>query len=377
MDAVAGWDLFGLISTTVTIGLGLISLVLFLLWSPRKSNEKPGSRRSLPSIRVWRPRHYSLGMEYLGDYCKQLADRQYATRFKRGFVSQSDLVRWVLQMALTCAAFIVPQALGKATLFRVSTIRQYGKHDIYQPYRREIRIYASEFVGIFPTNQVTEPTDGTRIRSFLLGGPNQSDSQVPAALKCVRKGEPILEPIAGGTSFDRPELEQGTTHVLAIPLCGHVKDVAFLDQPVSITVDLRYSRFGKWWASKRDFKKRSIYSRANRLMMSLQMLPELKEPQFFPKPDLASHGSRRPARQLWERLTSSTGLRVGGVIGWGRSYAHSARMGNPNSNGYASGTGALSIERDGNTANQYSVAAPGEGTVKASFPPDEPLDSSS
>lgn len=250
--------------------VGLILTWVTLALSPRKGNETPPVRKRLPTIRLWRPAQFSLAFSYLSDYCENLKNAKYDSR--RGFVSSSDLVRWTISQALTCAATLVPQSLGKATLFRVSTIRSYGKDDPWQPFRREIRIYTSDFVGVFSPSQLSEPRNPNRIRTFLMGGPNQSDSEVPVALKCLRGHEPTMERLPRLSNFDSPELAVGTTHVLAIPLCSSANDVKREDQPVAITVDLRFSWF-RYWLMRlpfRDPHKHPTYSRAYKLMRLLE-----------------------------------------------------------------------------------------------------------
>jgi hypothetical protein len=229
---------------------------------------------------------------------------------ERGFVSNTDLVRWTISQALTCAATLVPQSLGKATLFRVSSIRQYGKDDPWQPFRREIRIYSSEFVGVFSPSQLTEPRNPARIRTFLMGGPNQREDEVPVALKCLRAHEPLLELLPSRSSFDSPELAVGTTHVLALPLYASPSDVRRPDQPVAITIDLHIG----WLSNKvmhlpfRDPHKQPTYSRAYKLMKLLQdTMPAWEEAEQARQLDIRekteallrapSSGARRSSRR--------------------------------------------------------------------------------
>ena len=84
--------------------------VVFSVWfylSPRKANEAPPALKHLPTLRLWRPKEYSLAFAYLNDYCKalkskraepvasernglQVQDEKFGAR---GFVSETDLVR--------------------------------------------------------------------------------------------------------------------------------------------------------------------------------------------------------------------------------------------------------------------------------------------
>jgi hypothetical protein len=110
--------IIGIIGFVVTV----VQLFLAVQWSPRRANELPQLGRPLKIIRIWRPSHYSLALGYLEEYCQRLISRGYDLSGKRGYVTEYDLVRWTFQIALTCAAYMVPHSLGKANLFRVSQI---------------------------------------------------------------------------------------------------------------------------------------------------------------------------------------------------------------------------------------------------------------
>jgi hypothetical protein len=266
--------------------------VVFSVWfylSPRKANEAPPALKHLPTLRLWRPKEYSLAFAYLNDYCKalkskraepvasernglQVQDEKFGAR---GFVSETDLVRWTVQQALTCAATLVPRSLGKATLFRVSDIKQFTAEDPWLPFRREVSVYSSQFVGVFSPDQLTHPQNSDRIRTFRMGGPDQEDSEVPMALKCLRRGEPLLDELPRGSAFDSPDRAVGTTHVVAIPLRSRSSELGRWNQPVAITVDLRFRSLRWWWLSKVRFRYRNqnkhpVYARARALMMELR-----------------------------------------------------------------------------------------------------------
>jgi hypothetical protein len=280
----------------LTIAGLLIALagVVFSVWfylSPRKANEAPPAQKHLPTLRLWRPKEYSLAFAYLHDYCEALkskcAEPMAAERHglghqdqngklgARGFVSDTDLVRWTVQQALTCAATLVPRSLGKATLFRVSDIKEFGADDPWLPFRREVSVYSSQFVGVFSPDQLTHPQNSDRIRTFRMGGPDQGDSEVPMALKCLRRSEPLLDELPRGSAFDAPDRTVGTTHVVAIPLRSRSSELVRWDQPVAITVDLRFRSVRWWWLNKVRFRYRNqnkhpVYRRARALMTELR-----------------------------------------------------------------------------------------------------------
>jgi hypothetical protein len=89
----------------------------------------------------------------------------------------------------------------------------------------------------------------------------------------------------------------GATHILAIPLFSNFHSVKELDQVVSITVDLRYSRLGGWLLDRTDIQKLSIFRRAMNLKDILVEIPQLRDPRFLPLSDR----SARVPRQLTER----------------------------------------------------------------------------
>ncbi|MFI1994810.1 hypothetical protein [Actinoplanes sp. NPDC020271] len=267
--------------------LGLIGTVLSawglavsLQWSPRRANEEPRKGIPLSSIRFWRPTQYALALGNLMDFVRRLQQKVFYTGKERGHVTESDLVRWIIQLALTCAAQMVPQSLGKANLFRVSSIirDKAGR-------TTGVRLYSSEFVGVFSTSQLINVYQATELRN-VFSNDSQSVDQYPAALQCVAEGLPTIQSLARRkSSFDQPERSFGATHVLAIPLQTAVTGITYEDQVVSITVDLKYGRLGSWLLAHRGFQKFSVYRRANRLAKLLSDIPELSDHRFLPSSD--------------------------------------------------------------------------------------------
>jgi hypothetical protein len=267
-DAV-GLSASAQIALAVLAVLGVVltaaSLVLTIRWSPRKSNEHPRRGRPLRQIRFWRPLQYALALGYLQDYSERLRSGQYYGGDQRGRVTDSDLTRWIIQIALTCAAQIVPQSLGKANLFRVSDI-------FYDDEGRstKVRVYSSEFVGVFSSNQMIDPMNKTFLRNLHFEPSVQSSENYPAALQCLGEGIPIIQALKGRrAAFDEPEKALGATHILAIPLLSSLQSIEQRDQAVSITVDLRYGKVRAWLLEHRDIQKTSIYRRAEQLSRAL------------------------------------------------------------------------------------------------------------
>ena len=262
--------IIGVLGFAVTV----VGLFLAVRWSPRRTNERPRIGRPLRIIRFWRPSHYSLALGYLEEYCQQLSRREYHVTDERGYVSESDLVRWSFQIALTCAACMVPHSLGKANLFRVSRIITDGEQR-----RTEVRVYSSEFVGVFSPRQLADPLDNTRLRNLHLAPNLQSADQYPAALQCVGEGIPIIQSLKNrSTAFDEPEKALGATHIVAIPLVRNLSVLKASDQPTSITIDLHFGRIMGWLLDHRDFQKTTIYRRAARLSKVLTSVEQLSAP---------------------------------------------------------------------------------------------------
>lgn len=261
----------------VGFGIGVIELILAIRWSPRRANERPRRGRPLRIIRFWRPSHYSLALGHLEDYCRRLKNGEYHTGNERGFVTQYDLVRWTFELALTCAAWMVPHSLGKANLFRVSQIITDS-----QQRRTEVRVYSSEFVGVFSASQLIDSLNGTRLRNLRLSPSNQNSDQYPAALQCAGEGMPIIQSLKGRkATFDEPEKALGATHILAIPLVQELSALNQPDQPASITVDLHFGRFSAWLIDHRDMQKMSVFRRAAQLSDILRDTPQLAAPMLL------------------------------------------------------------------------------------------------
>lgn len=268
--------------------LSVVGVVLTVKLAPRRANEKPVTGRTLNQIRFWRPSQYSLAIGHLQKFRELLADDVYHKGTERGRVTESDLIRWIIQLGLTCAAHMVPQSLGKANLFRVSQIITDGTGRT-----TEIRLYSSEFVGVFSVHQLTNLMDETEIR-HLYYNEQQSVDNFPAALQCLVNGSPTVQSLRQRrASFDQPERQLGATHILAIPLFKNLRSVRELDQIVSITVDLRYGRIGGWILDHTDLHKKSLYRRAVNLRDILLDIPQIRDPRFLPLSDRSARAHRQ------------------------------------------------------------------------------------
>jgi hypothetical protein len=257
--------------------VGLAELVLAVRWSPRRGNERPRLGRPLRIIRFWRPSHYSLALGHLQDYCRRLTNGDYHAGSERGYVTESDLVRWTFELALSCAAYMIPHSLGKANLFRVSQIIT----DSHQR-RTEVRVYSSEFIGVFSANQLIDVLDSTRLRNLRFAPNHQTSDQYPAALQCVGEGIPIIQSLKNRrATFDEPEKALGATHILAIPLVAELSTLKWPDQPTSITVDLHFGRFTGWLIDHRDMQKTSVFRRAANLSAILMAVEKLSAPMLL------------------------------------------------------------------------------------------------
>jgi hypothetical protein len=263
--------ILGVISFLIT----LIGVILTIRWSPRKANEAPRRGRPVHPVRFWRPSQYALALGYLEDFCQRLQQGSFYSGQERGRVTESDLVRWIIQLSLTCAAQMVPQSLGRATLFRVS---QLARDDVGRT--TGIRIYSSEFVGVFAPLQMASPFDSTYIRNLHLNE-DQHSEECPAALQCVLDGFPTIQSLRQRkAAFDEPERSIGATHILGIPLLNGRRSTRQQDQVVSITVDLRFGRLYGWLLDHRDPQKLTIYRRAAQLASLLAEVEQLTDPRF-------------------------------------------------------------------------------------------------
>jgi hypothetical protein len=249
------------------------ALIVAVRWTPHRANEVHRDGGHLQPIRFWRPSQYSRALLCLTENCDQLQRGQFYSGPQRGRVTESDLVRWIVQHVLTCAAQIVPQSLGKANLFRVSSLGQ-DEHGV----TNAINLYSYEFVGAFSRDQLIADFDPTVLRRLHV---DESSRDYPAALSCVRAHQPIVQSLSP-RRLDHPERQLGTTHILAIPLVlDGVHGVTRQDQVVSITVDLRYGRLGGWLFDRRPFETTTLYSRALRLMRLLTEVRQLYDPRFL------------------------------------------------------------------------------------------------
>lgn len=290
----------GILGLLSVIGLvvGVVGVVLTIKLAPRRANERPRIGRALHAIRFWRPSQYSLAIGHLQLFRERLIQDQYFKGNERGRVTESDLIRWIVQLALTCAANMVPQSLGKANLFRVSQIISDESGHV-----TEVRLYSSEFVGVFSANQLTNLLNETEIRHLYFNERQRTD-EFPAALQCLIEGLPTIQSLRKRkASFDQPERSLGATHILAIPLFNSFHSVKELDQVVSITVDLRYSRLGGWILDHTDVQRRSLFRRALNLRNLLVEIPQLRDPRFLPMSDRSARVPRQ-ATEIPQKDTS-------------------------------------------------------------------------
>jgi hypothetical protein len=277
----------GILGTTASV----IAVVLAVAWSPRKSNEQPTAIGKLPTIRSWRPRHYSQSLWQLQDFIKRYKTGKFYEKDERSRVTEYDLIRWIIQLSLTCAAYMMPQSLGKANLFRIS---QFQRDDT--GHLKLIRVYASEFDGVFTAHQLMNRLEPTFLRDISYN-PQETQLAVPAALQCVLNNEPVIQSLRRrGTEVDSPEKELGITHVLAIPLIPDFSDIVS-DKPVSMTVDLRFDWLTALLVDKLGLYKKTMYRRAMQLEDTLRGIEALTSPQYLPPTDLISE-TLNPPREI-------------------------------------------------------------------------------
>ncbi len=281
VQAVLG--LGGFVFTVLGTIASIVALVLGFVWAPRRSNEQPVVGKKVPTVRFWRPRNYNLALGHLRDFIRRWQDRQFSTDNKRGYVTEYDLVRWIIQLALTCAANVIPQSLGKANLLRVSRIERDSDDRV-----RNVTVYSSEFDGIFTAEQLVNDLNPRRMRDLSLVQSGSGHRDYPAALQCIVDRRPIIQSLRQRSShFDTPELHVGLSHVLAIPLRMDFSS-ALPDQPVSITVDLHYSRLVGYLVDKFGLHRRTLLRRAAQLSALLMQVSAIHATAFLPPSDIGS-----------------------------------------------------------------------------------------
>ena len=268
--------LVGVLGTILSVAGAILTIRL----SPRRANESPQVGRPLHPIRLWRPSQFALALGHLQRFRERLLEDAFSKGTERGHVTESDLLRWIIQLGLTCAAHMVPQSLGKANLFRVSRLEANS-----DGHTTAITLYSSEFVGVFSVNQLTNLINPRELR-HLRFSERQHVDEFPAALQCLVDGLPTMQSLRRRrASFDEPERSLGATHILAIPLFTGLHSIQEQDQVVSITVDLRYSRIGGWILDRRNLYKTNVFRRAARLKELLIEIPQLRDPRFLPLSD--------------------------------------------------------------------------------------------
>jgi hypothetical protein len=215
----------------------------------------------------------------LKDLIERWQRREFDASNRRGFVTEYDLIRWVIQLALTCAANIVPQSLGKASLFRISEIEFSDSGRLVN-----VRVYSFELEGIFSAEQMVDQMNSRRMRDLSISPQQHEGDSYPAALQCIQNKEPTLQSLRQRASkFDRPERKLGLTHILAIPLRRDLSD-ALQDQPVSITVDLHYAYPIGYLVDKFGLHRRTLVRRAGQLSEILSNVSSLHRVEFLPPP---------------------------------------------------------------------------------------------
>jgi hypothetical protein len=266
---------FEVLGILAVVGVFLIA-VLVLVRSPNRTNEQASTGQKLHSVRLWQPGHYSLALGHLRVLCQHWKDGEFHPEDVRGRTTEWDIVRWILQLSLTCAASMIPQSLGKANLFRASQVTH---NPAGTP---ELTLYSSEFDGIFSVRQLVHPFDHTSLRDvrYELGS-----EDYPAAVQCVIDNRPVLQSLQKrALKFDNPERDLGATHVVAIPLVRSFGNVT-PDQPVSITVDLRFWPLTSWLVDRFGYRRSTLIRRAEQLAATLSEVDAIRDPRFLPPSD--------------------------------------------------------------------------------------------
>lgn len=231
------------------------------------------------TLRFWRSANFDLALYHLKDLIGRWQRHDYDTDSRRGFVTEYDLIRWIIQLALTCAANIAPQSVGKASLFRIGQIHTDDGRLV------KVRVYSFELDGIFSAHQMIDRMNRKQMRDLSIAPENQSSDTYPAALQCVDRKEMTLQSLRQrGAKSDRPERELGLTHILAIPLRDDLTD-AEEDQPVSITVDLRYAKPVAYLVDHTGLHRARLLERAEQLAETLSVVKDaLQHSKFLPPP---------------------------------------------------------------------------------------------
>jgi hypothetical protein len=261
----------GVVGTAASVlGLG-IAVVTFV-----RRRSRPGKYR-IHTIRFWHRANYNLALQELERMVGHWSRREFDTESRRGFVTEYDLVKWIIQLALACAAAIVPQSLGKASLFRIGEITADEQERISR-----VRVFSFELTGVFSPEQMHDFADPRRMRDMSIVLDGQDEDHFPAALQCIRNNYPMLQSLRQRDSrFDRPERALGLTHILAIPLRSDLRD-AQPDEPVSITVDLHFSRPVAYLVDRCNLHRRILFERSQELMRILSSVNALHEIKFSP-----------------------------------------------------------------------------------------------
>lgn len=258
----------------------MASLVgLFITISSIGRRRRRGSRRRITTVRYWRLVNYDLALAQLRDMIGRWQRNEFDADNRRGFVTEYDLLRWIIQLALTCAANIGPQSLGKASLFRIGEIERDSQTRLTR-----VRVYSFELDGIFSADQMLDRMNPRLMRDISISPDGQDGHNFPAALQCVNDKGPTVQSLRlRASKFDSPERRLGLTHILAIPLRSDLAD-AQPDQPVSITVDLRFSGPIGYLVDHFNLHCRTLIGRAEQISQALRPVTALHKPEFLPPP---------------------------------------------------------------------------------------------
>ena len=273
--ARGGFTLLSIVLGTV----GTVASIAGLIAALRRRPESARRARKIATVRFWRSGTYHLAFDQLGELIKRWENQDFDPRNRRGFVTEFDLVRWIIQLALTCAASVVPQSLGKASLFRIGEIQRDEQARIIR-----IRVYSFELDGIFSAQQMLDDMDPRRMRDISIALDHREEHGYPAALQCVQRKAPIVQSLRKRASkFDDPERQLGLTHILAIPLRRDLSD-ALPDQPVSITVDMRFGHFSGYLLDRFHVREGRLLRRGSQLSEQLAHVKALHRSEFLPPP---------------------------------------------------------------------------------------------
>ena len=157
----ATWQIVLAIATLLGLLVGIAGVIIPFALLPRKSNEAPSTKGKLRPIRSWHPSQFNRALGELTRFRRLLKEHLFYDGTERGHFTESDRVRWTFQLLLTAAAFMVPESLGKANLFRISSIIRTRDGENHTT---EVRLYSAEFVGVFSIYQLSNTLNRKELR---------------------------------------------------------------------------------------------------------------------------------------------------------------------------------------------------------------------